>query len=126
MSYDSLLLHRCKVRRSSSVFSNELGHPILTWADHLTGVHCRYYPVQGGENETVQLTDVLSGYLLHVRRIDVHEGDRIESITLGGTLMDAGPFDVELVKHRADSVGGHHLELVLKRVGPTAYLDPTA
>ena len=129
MSYDSLLIYRCTVRRSSSVFDDELGQPILAWANHLTDVHCRYYPLPTGdahERENVFLTDVVGKHLLHMRKADVTEADRIVDITLGGTVIDSGPFNVTLLRFRADSVGGHHLELMMDRVGPEAYEDPTA
>lgn len=129
MSYDSLLIHRCTVQRSSVASTNIIGQPEITWANHLTDVHCRYYPMvagKAGERENVFLTDVVSHYIMHMRRADVEESDQIVDISLGGTIIDAGPFNIKLDKHRADSVGGHHLELVLTRVGPTAYGDPTA
>lgn len=130
MSYDSLLLYRCTIQRSSSVLFNILGQADpVTWANHLTDVHCRYYPMvagKAGERESVFLTDVVSHYIMHMRRCDVLESDRIINIILNGVIIDAGPFNIILDKHRADSIGGHHLELVLKRVGPTAYQDPTA
>ena len=129
VSYDSLLIHRCTVQRSSSVLDDVLGQPIVTWANHLTNVPCRYYPKEAAkaiEQETVHLTDVPSYYVLHTRRRDISEADRITNITAGGNVLDAGPFDIELVRYRADSLGGHHLELLMKRVGPTAYQDPTA
>ena len=131
MSYDSLLIYRCTVQRSSVTGTNDLGQPIVSWADHLTDVHCRYLPVPYGvvhalERETVFVTDVVSKHLLHVRKIDVKEADRITDITLGGTTIDGGAFDIDLVRFRANSVGGHHLELMMTRVAPAAYEDPTA
>jgi len=123
MSYDSLLIHTCTIQRSSTASTDEFGQPVLTWSDHEDDVPCRYYPIRGREVDTVQKHTVVASHILHMRKWDVREGDRIVDIYEGAVELDAGPFDILRVKRRANSVVGHHLELEMKRVSDRSYED---
>lgn len=120
MSYGNLLLHRATIRRKTYGAVDTHGQETETWADLATGVHCRLVWVTETSAQEFYEGKVVSTpfYQLFLPKSqDILVRDRITAVThKNGTVMDAGPFDVEEVTSRSDKHGPHHVECRLRRV----------
>jgi len=118
MSYNSLLIHRCTVRRYTETGTDSHGQPVVTWDDLATGVRCRLNWHDQTERFSIPVASVRRYKLFVPRAQDVRHEDRIYNITYSnGTVFEPGPFNVAEVKDFSDRHNRHHLELSLERVG---------
>ena len=107
MSYDSLLINTCTIRRFTDGATDAYGNPARTWADHLVNQPCRQ--VYGKEVEIKVGAEVCIVYdELFVKDIDVNIWDRV--------VIGADTYDIVSVVRRQDSTGGHHRQCYLQRV----------
>lgn len=108
MSYLSLLIHTCTVRRFTTVAGvvDDYGNPVETWADHLTA-DCRLTSSTGREIK-VGVELVIADYKLFVEDIDITEQDRV---VIGGIT-----YEVLLVQGYSDDTSSHHKQCWLRVV----------
>ncbi len=114
MSFLSLLINVCTVRRYVVGVPDAYGKEAEVWADHLVNQPCRIsYPkgrqIQRG-TEVVPI-DVL----LFLEDVDVTEADRIIFPGFIPPWVPGTDFDILFVAQLQDGVAGHHLELSLGR-----------
>lgn len=107
MSYDSLLINTCTIRRFTDGAADAYGNPARTWADHLVDQPCRQIYGKGTEikigAEVVIIYDEL-----FVKDIDVIVWDRV--------VIGSDTYDIVSVVQRQDSTGHHHKQCYLQRV----------
>jgi len=124
----SLLIHTCTIQKNTpgAGSSSDYGHGTDSWADYATGVKCRLMPRPGASGwsaeqvaRSTEGADMSYHTLFLEYRSDLMadgaEGTyRITNIQdANGTVIDAGPFDIKLVRNAGGQ--GHHLELALIR-----------
>jgi len=107
MSYDSLLIDTCIVRRYAEGAQDAYGIPVKTWANYLIDEPCRLR-ITGGREIKVGAEVVLSNHRLYLNDIDITERDRV----VIGTVT----YEVLLVSDRQDATGNHHKEVDLIEV----------
>ena len=118
MSFSSLCIHTCDVGNLAQGVKNAYGTPAETWPVGSESAACRF-TTNGGKEVQVGAVVVISDWTLFVANtVEVDEQDRISNIQLAssGVVIDAGPFEVLLVKPRSNGVGEHHKELYLRKV----------
>lgn len=109
MSYTSLLIDTCTVRRYTEGPVDGYGIPTETWADHLTGQACRLESLvdrEPGKEVRVGAEIVIADYTLFVQDIDVTERDRV--------VIDGLTYEVLFVESRSNGTTTHHKELQLR------------
>lgn len=108
MTYTSLLIDTCTVRRYVAGAQDAYGNPAKPWADHLPNEPCRLET--GGGREVQAGTEVvIADYQLFLEDVDVTEKDRI--LTPSGVT-----YEILLVEDRQDGIGSHHKECLLRTV----------
>ena len=107
MSYTSLLVEICTIRRFTEGAADNTGRPVKTWADHLTDEACRLSTPSGREI-LIGAKLVIADYVIFLGDVDVIEQDQIEigSIT----------YEVLLVADRQDGIESHHKECSARTV----------
>ena len=107
MSYTSLLINTCTVRRYTDGAIDDYGRPVKTWADHLTNISCRW---STPTNREVKLGAevVLADMELFLNDVDVTEHDRV--------VIGTRTYEVLSVMPRQDGISGHHKECFLRTV----------
>ena len=107
MSYDSLLINTCTVRRFTEGAQDAYGKPVLTWADHLVGQACRWSEPKN--NEIKVGAEVLIYDLdLFLKNIDITVQDRV--------VLSTETYEVLAVKDRQNGTGTHHKECAIRTV----------
>jgi hypothetical protein len=134
MSFAGRLLHTCTIQSRSLAAASAagFGHGSATWSDYATGVACRLAPLSGiaaarqAELVSVQTAGAPVSYwtLYLAWRSDLLADGaaatyRISNVrrAVDGSLVDAGPFDIEMARDAAGQ--GHHLEVALTRAPVT-------
>lgn len=107
MSYTTLLIDTCTIRRYTEGARDGYGKPARTWTDHLTDQACRLARPKGRE-VMVGVEVVIADYILFTQDIDVTEEDRIVS---GGVT-----YEILLVKIPQNGTDDHHKELFLRTI----------
>ncbi len=107
MSYTSLLIDTCTVRRFTTGAVDDYGHPTKTWADHLTNQACRLMTTTGIEVK-VGAEVVVANYELFLEDIDITEQDRV--------IVNSITYEVLLVSDRQDGIADHHKECLLRTI----------
>ena len=107
MSYTTLLINSCTVRRYTTGAADSWGALEETWGNHLTDQDCRI-AIPKGREIMVGAEVVVADYVLFTQDIDVTEQDRI--------VLDGVTYEILLVKPLQDSTTDHHLELYLRVV----------
>ena len=107
MSYTSLLINTCTVRRNTPGVANAYGYPTPSWADYLTDQACRIQDAKGKEI-LVGAEVVVADYKLFLQDIDITEQDRV--------VISAVTYEVLMVTDKQDSATTHHKECYLKTV----------
>ena len=118
MSFTSLLIHTCDIGGLSQGVQGNYGTPAETWPLTAESQACRLM-TNGGKEVKVGAAVVISDWTLFVEStVAVDEQDRISNILLAssGAVIEAGPFEVLMVKPRSDGSGEHHKELMLQKV----------
>ncbi len=116
MSYTSLLIDTCTIRRYTEGAADAYGIPVKTWADHLTDQPCRLTPGSrpigsafgAGREVVVGAEVVIADYTMFLEDVDVTERDEI--------VHSGMTYEVVMVIDRQDGTGGHHKEVGLKAV----------
>jgi len=106
MSFTSLLIDTCTVRRFTAGAADDYGKPAETWTDHIPDEPCRLTPVTNKEI-VVGAEVVRADYDLFIGNVDVTEQDRI--------LIGLTTYEILSVMLRK-SFSSHHLELLLRIV----------
>ena len=107
MSYTSLLVNTCTIRRYTEGAQDAYGTPVKTWGDHLTNEPCRLM-ISGGREIKVGAEVVLSNHRLYLQDIDITERDRV----VIGTVT----YEILLISDRQDAISDHHIEADLIEV----------
>ncbi len=107
MSYTSLLINTCTVRRNTPGAADAYGSPAPSWADYLTDQACRIQDAKGKEI-LVGAEVVVADYKLFLQDIDITEQDRV--------VIGAVTYEVLMVTDKQDSSTTHHKECYLKTV----------
>ena len=105
MSYTSLLIETCTIRRFTEGAAGNYGNPALTWADHLTNEPCRLVAEPGKELK-IGAEIVVADYKLFVGDIDITEQDQV--------VLNSLTYEILLVQNYADSVTDHHKQCWLR------------
>ena len=107
MSYDSMLINTCTVRRFAAGAIDAYGLPTKAWADHLVDEPCRWSSPVNREIK-VGAEVVLADVQLFLGDVDITEQDRV--------VITSVTYEVLSVMSRQDAVGGHHVEAFLRTV----------
>lgn len=106
MSYDTLLIHTCTVRRYPvGGVADGYGTPAKVWADHLVDEPCRLVAAPGTELK-VGVETVVADYKLFVKSIDITEQDRV--------VISGLTYEVLLVQDYANDASSHHKQCWLR------------
>lgn len=102
MSFESLLINTCTIRRNTPGIADDYGQPTASWGDHLTGQACRLEasPALGGREIKVGAEVVIADYRLFIGDVDITERDRV--------IIDSITYEILLVEVYSDSVNAHH------------------
>ena len=105
MSYDSLLIHLCTVKRFGSVSNDGYGNPIKVWVDDSINNPCRLTTSSGREIK-VGAEVVVADYKLFVEdTLSITEQDRVEISSI--------LYEILLVQNYSDSGILHHKQAYL-------------
>ena len=119
MSFDSLLIHICDIKRHTITGTDDYGNPTYSWIPPIySDEPCRLMASSGKEIK-VGVEVVISDWKLFIdESATVTEQDRIDNIRLAstGAVIDASTFEILLVQMRSDGVDKHHSELALQKV----------
>ena len=107
MTFATLLIDTCTVRRFTEGAQDAYGIPAKTWANHLVDEPCRVSTPTGIEIK-VGAEIVIADLLLFIGDVDVTEQDRI--------VLNTITHEILLVKDRQNGVGSHHKECYLRTV----------
>ena len=110
MSYSSLLIDTCIVRRYAEGVVDSYGNPTEMWADYLSGQACRLTVAPSGPGREVMVGAklVVADYQLFTEDIDITEQDRV--------IVDGVTYEVLMVKPYKDSSVEHHKQSLLRTV----------
>ena len=107
MSFTSLLINTCTVRRYTAGAQDAYGNPAEAWANHIIDEPCRLMAGQGREI-MVGAKLVIADYVLFIDDADITEQDRV--------VVSGVTYEVLLVGPRQDSTVEHHKECFLRTV----------
>jgi len=112
MTFTSLLVDTCTIRRNTIGAADAYGTPTASWANHLEGQACRIYgvtPSRGAGREVyIGAKLVVADKLMMIGDIDITEQDRVVS--------DGITYEVLMITLRQDGQGSHHNQCWLKTV----------
>ena len=106
MSFESLLIETCPVRRFVAGIADDYGKPAKNWADHIIDEPCRLTPIANREVSTGAEV-VLANYDLFIGDVDVTEQDRV--------IVSDITYEILSVMLRK-SMDVHHKELLMRTV----------
>ena len=104
MSYTSLLIDTCTVRRYTEGVVDDYGTPAKDWDDHVDE-DCRLEAGAGIEL-TIGAELVIADYRLFLGDVDITEQDRV----IIGTIT----YEVLLVADKQDGIDSHHKECLMR------------
>ena len=110
MSYTSLLIDTCSIRRFVPGLVDAYGNPIKAWANLLVTEPCRWSTPSNREVK-VGAEVVLADLILFVEgSVDITEQDRV--------ILDSGvTFEIlSVIDRQASIAGSHHKECLLRTV----------
>lgn len=107
MSFESLLINTCTIRRYTEGAVDTYGNPAKTWADHLVDEPCRLVSAKGREVES-EAEVVVADYTLFVGDEDITEQDRV--------VIGSVTYEILLVERMQNDTSGHHKQLLLRTV----------
>jgi len=112
MSFATLLINGCTIKRFTEGLPDDYGNPVKTWEPPIhTDEPCRLSTPTGREIK-VGAEVVVADYLLFLGDIDITEQDRVFMVVDGVTV----PYEVLLVARRQNGIGEHHVEAYLRTV----------
>lgn len=116
MSFASLLIHTCDIKRFTEGAADGYGNPAKTWANVYTTQPCRLVAT-GGREVKKDAEVVISNWQLFLDdSVTVSEQDRISNICYSdGTVLDGSTFEILLVQLRSSGTL-HHYEMALQKV----------
>ena len=109
MSYTSLLVETCTVRRFTEGSAGNYGNKALTWSDHLTDEPCRLVVLsglRGGIEIKVGAEMVIANYELFLGNVDITERDKV--------IINSITYEVLLVSNYVDGTVDHHTQCALR------------
>ena len=108
MSYNSLLNTTCTIQSLTKSYDDDSGQETESWANSATSVQCRLDQAKGGEVRGATAIYEKATHILFIKTQTISE--ETNRIVIGSET-----FNILLV---ADASGhGHHLELLLERIG---------
>jgi len=107
MSYLTLLINTCTVKRHAVTGTDAYGQPVYNWTDHLTDEPCRWSTPKNTEIK-VGAEVVIVDKQLFLGDVDITEQDRV--------VLDGNTYEVVSSVKRQDGTGEHHVEAFLRRV----------
>lgn len=107
MSYSSLLINTCTIKRHAITGTDAYGQPIYNWVDHLIDQSCRWSTPKNTEIK-IGAEVVIVDRQLFLEDIDITEQDRV--------VMDGETFEVIASVKRQDGISEHHVEAFLRRI----------
>ena len=108
MSYNNLLNTTCTIQSLTKSHDEDSGQETESWADSATNVKCRIDQAKGGEVRAATSIYEKATHILFIKNRTISE--ETNRIVIGSET-----FNILLV---ADASGhGHHLELLLERIG---------
>ncbi len=107
MSYSSLLINTCTIRRFSTAGIDDYGNPVETWAD-LSSESCRWSTPRNREVK-IGAEVVLADLQLFLEAdTDITEQDRV--------VIDSVTYEVLSAADRQNGTANHHVECFLRTV----------
>lgn len=110
MTYASLLINTCTIKKLVQAGSDPYGNPDVSW-DDVPNQDCRLTTPTGREIK-VGAEVVVADYKLFLGDVDIDEQDRVEMLIDGDTIT----FEILLVARRQDGADYHHRECFLRTV----------
>jgi hypothetical protein len=107
MSFDSLLIDVCTIKRYVAGAADAYGNPARAWVDHLVDEPCRWSSPTNREVMVGAEVVVADGQLF-LGDVDITEQDRV--------VIGAVTYEILSASQRQDSWGGHHMECLLRTV----------
>ena len=107
MSFDSLLINTCTIRRYTTGAQDGYGNPVKTWADHLVNQPCRYSEPKNNEIK-VEKEVLIYDLDVFLNDVDVTVQDRV--------VLNSETYEILGVKDRQDGTGKHHKELAIRTI----------
>lgn len=107
MSFTSLLINECAIKRFTDTGTDDYGQPIKVWETILGGIDCRYVSGKGTEIKVGQEVVIVYDELF-IGDVDITEQDRI--------VIGSLTYEVLSVVIRQDGIGTHHKHLYLEIV----------
>ena len=108
MTYTSLLINTCTVRRyPAGGVQDAYGQPARTWVDHLVDEPCRWSTPRNREVK-VGAEVVLADLQLFLEEVDITEQDRV--------VLNGLTYEVLSASDRQDGTGNHHVECMIRVV----------
>jgi len=119
MSFDSLLIHTCDIKRHSITGTDAYGNPTYSWVPPIySDEPCRLVSKSGREIKVGAEVVISDWQLFFDDSVTVTEQDRVDNIRLAstGAVIDSSTFEILLVQMRSNGDGTHHYELSLQKV----------
>jgi len=107
LSFTSLLINECDIKRFTDTGADDYGQPTKVWETLVGGIACRHVSGKGTEIKVGQEV-VLVYDELFIGDVDVTEQDRI--------VVDDLTYEVLSVVTRQDGISNHHKHLYLEIV----------
>lgn len=107
MSYTTLLINTCTVKRHVEIGTDSYGQPTYSWTDHLVDEPCRWSTPKNTEIK-IGAEIVIANLQLFLGDVDITEQDRV--------IIDTDTYEVISSVKRQDGTDEHHIEAFLRRV----------
>jgi len=108
VSYTSLLINTCTIRRFTEGAADNYGNPTKTWADHLVDEPCRWSTPSNREVKVGAEVVLADLQLFLGADTDITEQDRV---VLGGET-----YEVLSAYDRQNGTANHHVECMMRTV----------
>ena len=109
MSFTSLLVNTCTVRRFVAGAQDSYGNPAKAWADHLVDEPCRWSTPSNREVKIGAEVVIADLQLFLEADTDITEQDRV--------VLDSGAtYEVLSAADRQNGTSNHHVECLLRTV----------
>lgn len=108
MSYTSLLINTCTIRRFAEGLPDAYGVKVKTWADHLVDEACRW-SIPSNREVKVGAEVVLADLQLLLRaNTDITEQDRV--------VLDGVTYEVLYAADKQNKTANHHVKCMMRCV----------
>ena len=108
MSFTSLLINTCTVRRFTAGAIDAYGNPTKTWADHLVDEPCRWSTPKNIEIKVGAEVVLADLQMFFAKDTDITEQDRV--------VLGTATYEVLSAADRQNGMANHHVEVFLRTV----------